>query len=70
MKWLLVVIVMNVSVKTDLVFNSLSDCLAAELKMHGHWADIYNRTLKNNASKESLELVQGQIMSGTCIRTK
>jgi hypothetical protein len=70
MKWLLVAIVMNVPVKTDLVFNSLSDCLAAELKMRGYWADIYNRTLKNNASKESLELVRGQKMSGTCIPTK
>ena len=38
-KWLLVVIVMNSPVKTDLVFNSLSDCLAAENQMRREWAD-------------------------------
>ncbi len=54
MKWLLGVIVMNMPVKTDLVFNSLSDCLAAEEKMREHWGNIYNQTLQNKVSKESL----------------
>ena len=70
MKWLLVVIVMNSPLKTDLVFDTLPGCLAAEEQMRKQWADGYNQTLKNKASKETLELVRSQMTNGTCIPTK
>ena len=70
MKWLLVVLVMNSPVKTDLVFDTLPACLAAEEQMRKQWADVYNQTLKNKASKETLELVRSQMTNGTCIPTK
>jgi len=70
MKWLLVVIVMNSPVKTELVFDTLPSCLAAEEQMRKQWADVYNQTLKNKASKETLELVRSQMTTGTCIPTK
>jgi len=66
-KWLLVVIVMNSPVKTDLVFNSLSDCLAAENQMRREWADQYNQAQKGGAAKETLGLLSSQMTKGTCI---
>lgn len=70
MKWLLVVIVMNSPVKTDLVFDTLPACLAAEEEMRKQWAGVYNQTAKNKASKETLALVRTQMFSGTCIPAK
>jgi hypothetical protein len=68
MKWLLVVIVMNSPVKTDLVFDTLLACLAAESQMRKQWADVYNQT--RQSSKDSLDFVRSQMTSGTCIPTK
>ncbi len=70
MKWLLVAIVMNTPVKTDLIFNNLSSCLIAEEEMRKQWTIVYNQERKNNASEETLKLVQSQLTSGTCIPTK
>lgn len=70
MKWLLVVIVMNSPLKTDLVFNSLSECLAAETQMRKDWADTYNQTKKAGAEKETLGMLSSQMTKGTCIPSK
>jgi len=70
MKWLLVVIVMNTPVKTDLVFDTLIDCLKAESEMRQQWANVYNATLKRGADKDSLAFVNRQMTSGTCIPSK
>ena len=70
MKWLLVVIVMNSPIKTDLLFSSLSDCLSAESQMRKEWADLYNQTKKADASNETLGLLSSQMTKGTCIPSK
>ena len=70
MKWLLVVIVMNSPVKTDLVFNTLDECLRAETNMRQQWTDVYNGALKRNLAKDSLDMVKRQMTSGTCIPAK
>ena len=70
MKWLLVVIVMNSPVKTDLVYGSLADCLAAETQMRKEWADLYNQTKKAGGANEALGLMSSQMTKGTCIPSK
>jgi len=70
MKWLLVVIVAQSPVKTDLVFNDLNACLAAEGEMRAKWAEVYNLATKEKLPKETLSLISGQMVSGTCIPTK
>jgi len=70
MKWLLVAIVMNSPVKTDLVFASLMDCLAAEAQMRKEWADTYNLIKNTGATKESLGYLSSQMTKGTCIPSK
>ena len=70
MNWLLVVMVMNMPLKTDLTFSTLDDCLRAEAEMRKHWAEVYNNAKKRDAGKDTLVLVQGQMTSGTCIPTK
>lgn len=70
MKWLLVVIVMNMPVKTDLTFNTLGDCLRVEGEMRKAWADMYNEGLKRQMPKDTLDMVKRQMTSGTCIPTK
>ena len=70
MKWLLVVIVMNSPLKTDLVFSTLSECLSAETQMRKEWADIYNQTKKAGAEKETLGMLSSQMTRGTCIPSK
>lgn len=67
MKWLLVVIVLNTPVKTDLVFDDLGSCLAAEEQMRAEWAAHYNSALKGKASEDSLALIKAQMANGTCI---
>jgi hypothetical protein len=68
--WVLVVIVMNAPVKTDLVFPTLNDCLAAEQQMRAQWAEVHNTAHKNKASKELLDFIRSQMASGTCVPTK
>ena len=70
MKWLLVVIVANTPVKTDLVFDSLRSCLAAETEMRAEWAAEYNSVASSGASKETLEMLRTQMIQGTCVPTK
>ena len=70
MKWLLVVLVMNSPIKTDLVFDLLPDCLRAEQEMRRQWADMYNDALSRKASKDTLDLIKKQMTSGTCIPTR
>jgi hypothetical protein len=70
MKWLLVVILANTPVKTDLVFSSLDECLRAEESMRKQWADVYNEAFRRNADKDTLEMVKRQMGSGTCIPSK
>lgn len=70
MKWLLVVIVMNTPVKTDLVFDTLGDCLRVEIEMRRAWADMYNQALQRKLPKDTLEMLKGQMTSGTCIPSK
>lgn len=78
MKWLLVVIVMNTPLKTDLIFNSLEACLLKEFEMRKTWSEQYNKSLeaKKNSAMTPQELAQSnafmsnQITTGTCIPTK
>jgi hypothetical protein len=70
MKWLLIVIVMNTPVQTNLVFDTLGRCLKAEEEMRGQWTAAYNAAVKSNADRETLELLGRQKNSGTCIPTK
>lgn len=67
MKWLLVVLIAQTPVKTDLVFESLDDCLRAEQAMRQEWVDVYNAAVKRRAEKGTLSLVRSQMVSGTCI---
>ena len=70
MKWLLIVVVMNSPVKTDLAFETLTSCLLAEEDMRRQWAEVYNDARNRKAGKNTLELVKGQMTSGTCIPVK
>lgn len=70
MKWLLVALVMNTPIKTDLVFDLLPDCLRAVQEMRRQWADMYNDALSRKASKDTLDLIKKQMTSGTCIPTR
>lgn len=67
MKWLLVVLIANSPVKTDLVFNDLGACLAAEQDMRARWAEVYNSQVAAKAPRETLGLIRSQMVSGTCI---
>ena len=69
MKWLLVVIVMNMPVKTELSFNTLDDCLRAEQEMRKQWVEVYNSALNRKDGKDTLDMVKRQMTSGTCIPT-
>lgn len=70
MKWLLIAIVMNTPVKTDLVFESLADCLRAEETMRQQWADVYNDAAKRRAEKATLDLLLKQQTFGTCVPSR
>ena len=70
MKWLLVVIVMNMPVKTELSFNTLDDCLRAEQEMRKQWVEVYNSALNRKDGKDTLDMVKRQMTSGTCIPTR
>lgn len=70
MKWVLIVIVMNTPIKTDLVFNDLSECLSAESQMRKEWTELYSQTQKSGAAKETLGFMSSQMTKGTCIPSK
>lgn len=63
-------LVMNVPVKTDLIYDALPDCLRAEQEMRRQWAEVYNDAVRRKADRDTLELVKGQMISGTCVPTK
>lgn len=70
MNWLLVVIVMNTPIKTDLVFTSLDACLSAEFEMRSQWAEAYNKAMVAKGPKDSLDMMKSQMTHGTCIPSK
>lgn len=78
MRWLLVMLVMQSPVKTDLVFNTLAECLSVEAKVRKEWADMLNNATAQPSFKQrtpeeqaqSRAFMMNQISSGTCIPTK
>lgn len=78
MKWLLVALVLNQPIKTDLVFANLDECLQAESMMRHEWAERYNRMVGQDAfkkmstdeQKSMKDYVLSQTTSGTCIPSK
>lgn len=70
MKWVLVALVMNSPVKTDLVFDSLSDCLAAEAQMRREWSEVYSQARKSGVDAERVGQISKAMTSGTCIPSK
>lgn len=69
MNWLLVVIVMNMPVKTGLSFKTLDNCLRAEQEMRKQWAEVYSDAATRKSGKESLDMIKRQMTFGTCIPT-
>jgi hypothetical protein len=79
MKWMLVAIVMQTPIKTDLVFDSLKDCLVAEGQMRSTWAvtgniaaddNRKNSRMTDNDRKEYQQYFLKQTTWGTCIPAK
>ena len=70
MKWVLVALVMNVPVKTDLVFDSLSECLAAESHMRSEWSEAYNNARKSGVELERVGQISAAMTTGTCIPSR
>ena len=70
MKWILVAIVMNTPVKTDLTFNNLNECLSAEQAMRTEWAAAFNEAKKSGTEQERAGYIRSQMTKGTCIPTK
>jgi hypothetical protein len=78
MKWVLVIVVLGTApVKTDLIFNSLSECLDADDTMRAEYARAYNewntRTRKDQEQMKIPNVEQfarqhfGILNVGTCI---
>ncbi len=70
MKWVLVAIVMNMPVKTDLVFNNLSECLAAESQMRSMWSEVYSQAKQSGADPVRAGQISSAMTTGTCIPSK
>lgn len=70
MKWVLVALVMNTPVKTDLVFNTLPECLAAEAQMRSEWSAAYNEAKKANTDAMRVGQISQAMTTGTCIPSK
>lgn len=70
MKWVLVAIVMNMPIKTDLVFDNLASCLEAEAQMRKEWAELYKETRESGAESEKIGYLSSQMTKGTCIPAK
>lgn len=54
-------------VTTNLTFRDLPSCLAAEEEMRKHWSDHWNAAKKAGVEKATLDMILGQMTSGTCI---
>lgn len=70
MKWILVAIVMNTPVKTDLVFDNLPACLDAENQMRKEWSEAYNQAKKSGAPAERVGQISSAMTTGTCVPSK
>jgi hypothetical protein len=79
MKWVLVVVVLNTPVKTDLVFDSLQSCLNTEHTMRSEWAEVVNKVaewqrqnpdMPDATKRETTNFVRKQNVWGTCIPAK
>ena len=56
-------------VTTNLTFPDLPSCLAAEQEMRKQYADHWNAAKRTGMGKETLDMILGQMTSGTCIHT-
>ena len=79
MKWMLVAIVLQTPVKTDLIFDSLAECLSQEGAMRSTWAVTTNKIFADNKKnpsftdkdfKEYQKYFAKQTTWGTCIPAK
>ena len=78
MKWLLVVIVASTPVNTDLVYNTLGECLHAESKVRQEWVAQFNNSVSQASFKQltgedqqqSRTFMMNQMSSGTCIPSR
>ena len=77
MNWLLVFIIANAPVKTDLVFPTARSCMTYERANAKVFTDRANETIRAMADQnwpkdqreQNLNFVIGQAYSGTCIPT-
>ncbi|MGH8519673.1 MAG: hypothetical protein ACREUE_19640 [Panacagrimonas sp.] len=72
MKWVLLAVVLQTPVKTDLVFDTLDDCLRAEHEMRTAWGNAYSAAQRGGQAsaaekKKNSEFVTKQATWGTCI---
>jgi hypothetical protein len=70
MKWILLAIVLQTPVKTDLVFDTLEDCLSAENEMRAAWGKAYTAAQRESQAperKKNADFVTKQATWGTCI---
>jgi hypothetical protein len=74
MKWVLLAVVLQTPVKTDLVFDTLDDCLRAEQEMRTAWGNAYSAVQRGQASaaekKKNADFVTKQATWGTCVPTR
>jgi hypothetical protein len=54
-------------VTTNLTFPDLQSCLAAELEMRKQWGNHWNTAMKAGMGKETLDMILGQVVRGTCV---
>lgn len=54
-------------VTTNLTFPDLQSCLVAESEMRKQWADHWNSAKKAGMGKETLDMILGQFVRGTCV---
>ena len=72
MKWILLAVVLQTPVKTDLVFDTLDDCLRAEQEMRTAWGTAFTAVQRNQQvsaaeKKRNADFVTKQATWGTCI---
>ena len=74
MKWILLAGVLQTPVKTDLVFDTLDDCLRAEQEMRTAWGNAYVSVQRAQVSaadkKKNTDFVTKQATWGTCVPSR
>lgn len=70
MKWVLVVLVLNAPLKTDLAFPSLQACMAAEGRMRVEWLAYIEDLQQRGATGDELATLRRRMPWGTCVPTK